>query len=270
MKRAVTRAPLAPFFSIVTVTYNCAQAVSGTIASIQGQSFHDYEHVVKDGGSTDGTLEEIRRLGVTHLVSEPDAGIYNAMNRALGMCRGQYVHFLNAGDAFANPNVLQRVAEAIQQQPHVSFWYGDVLTMQPHRVYGAGQAGQGRLLRYPERFTRLLSYLLSVCHQSWFVARSLYERYPFDLSFHLKADHDFFLHWILEAGIEHRHVALPVVIYAASGESERRRALLRREHHRLLKRYYSLSERIGYWLIQKGWQTYRVGRFYLRGEAPPV
>ena len=266
----MARASPAPLFSIVTVTYNCAQAVSGTIASIQSQSFRDYEHVVKDGGSTDGTLEEMRRLGVSHLVSEPDAGIYDAMNRAVGMCRGQYVYFLNAGDTFAGPDVLQRVAEAIHREACVPFWYGDVLTMQPHPVYGAGRAGQGRLLRYPERFTRLLAYLVSVCHQSWFVARALYRRYPFDLSFRIKADHDFFLHWILEAGIEHRHVAVPVVIYAAGGESERRRALLHQEHKRLLKRYYSPTERIGYWLIQKGWQAYRVGRFYMRGELPPV
>lgn len=266
----MTRSSSAPLFSIVTVTYNCAQLISETIASVQRQSFRDYEHVVKDGGSTDGTLEEIRRLGVTCLVSEPDAGIYDAMNCALGICRGQFVHFLNAGDTFADEDVLQRVAQAIQQQPHVPFWYGDVLSMQPHPVYGASRAGQGRLLRYPERFTRLLTYLVGVCHQSWFVARALYQRYPFDLSLRIKADHDFFLHWILEAGVEHRHLARPVVIYAAGGESERQRALLRQEHRRLLKRYYSLPERIGYWLVQKGWQAYRVGRFYLRGEAPPV
>ncbi len=262
--------PQSPLFSIVTVTLNCADAARRTAQSVHRQTFSDYEYVVKDGGSTDGTVDVLRALGVTTVVSAPDGGIYDAMNRALPLCRGRYICFLNAGDTFIHENVLRSVADYIEKFPEVPFFYGDVLTMQRHPIYGAGDNGQGRVLRFPDTFDRLTAFLISICQQSWFVSRDLYLERAFDLSFRLKADHDFFFFWLLKRQIAYKHIPEVVVRYTAGGQSELHRYVLRQEHKRLLKRYYSPSERLLFSLFQRFRQLYRVMNFYLRGVRPTL
>ena len=257
-----------PLFSIVTVTLNCAEAARPTAESVLCQTFSNYEYVIKDGSSTDGTVDALRASGVTTLVSTPDTGIYDAMNQAISLCRGQYICFLNAGDMFIHPNVLQLVADYVRNFPQISFLYGDVLTMQRHPVYGTGEGGDGRVWKFPDTFDRLGAFLISICQQSWFVSRDLYLERSFDLSFRLKADHDFFLFWLFERRISYKHIPEVLVRYAAGGQSEIHQDVLRQEHKRLLRRYYSPSERLLYSFFQRMRQAYRVINFYLRGVRP--
>src|SRR5690606_41497725 len=102
---------MTPVLSIITVTFNCRDLLPRTLESVQEQSFPGIEHVVVDGASTDGTLDLIRahadRLG--SWVSEPDKGIYDAMNKGLHMARGEYVLFLNAGDTFFSKDTVGEV-----------------------------------------------------------------------------------------------------------------------------------------------------------------
>src|ERR687883_1909022 len=100
-----------PLFSIVTVTLNCAEDAEHTAQSVVAQTFTDYEYIVKDGGSTDGTVERLRAFEKPQIYVSPDQGVYSAMNQALAACSGIYVCFLNAGDLFATPETLTRVAE---------------------------------------------------------------------------------------------------------------------------------------------------------------
>lgn len=257
-----------PLFSIITVTLNCAADAKLTAESVVAQDFNDYEYVIKDGGSTDDTVATLQALDPMILVSEPDAGTYDAMNRSLSLCQGKYICFLNAGDIFVDDNVLKKVEAYIREYPEVMFFYGDVLTMRDHPVYGTGDKGEGRPLIFPDKFSRLSVFLSSTCHQSWFVHRDLYRERPLDTCFRLKADHDFFHFWILERQTSYQHIPEILIKYAAGGQTDVQRKLLRQEHRRLLKRYYSPPERLLFGIWQRFRQVYRVVNFYVRGIRP--
>lgn len=252
-----------PLFSIITVTLNCAEAAVQTARSLREQHFSDYEYIVKDGGSTDGTVAALEGFGVTRLISAPDGGIYDAMNEALQLCRGQYVCFLNAGDIFIDQQVLADMAQAIRQHPGRSFFSGDLLTMEPHPLYGRGSRGKGRVVTFPDHYQRRQLFTESVCQQTWFVRRELYLDHPLDTSLRLNADHEFFLHWLTHRPDCYQHLSRVVVRYAAGGASERQRERLRAERRILMKRYFTLSERIGYTLWLRARQIGRVLKFAL-------
>ena len=107
---------LQPKFSIITITYNAEQWLERTILSVLSQSYTNVEYIVIDGASTDRTVELIKQYeaGISYWVSEPDQGLYDAMNKAIDMATGHYIVFLNAGDRLHSPDTLERVARAAQ------------------------------------------------------------------------------------------------------------------------------------------------------------
>ena len=255
-------------FSIVTVTLNCAAAALQTAASVLQQTWSGYEYIVKDGGSEDSTVEALQAFSPPlRIVRQSDSGIYDAMNQSLDFCRGDYVCFLNAGDCFANSKVLQIIADYIRRDPETPLFYGDIITQGVHPRYGpAGPTGH--LQRAPHTYSRLNAFLYPICQQAWFVRADLYQQRRLDTSLQLKADFDFFLHWILERGTAHVHVPAPVVIYAGGGASDQQPDLLRQEHLQIIARYYSPWERVTFAVIQKGRQAYRFADFTLSGSRP--
>ncbi len=113
------------FFSIVTVTYNNIAGLKATGGSIDAQSFKNYEWIVIDGGSKDGSADWLKGSGASY-ISEPDEGIYHAMNKGIKRTQGQYLLFLNAGDTLAEPGILENLARAIENEPkRPDFVYGD-------------------------------------------------------------------------------------------------------------------------------------------------
>ena len=251
----------APLFSIVTVTLNCAEAASQTATNVLNQSFHDYQYLIKDGGSIDGTVEQLRSLGVNEIISEADLGIYDAMNRAVELCRGEYICFLNAGDLFIDDQVLEKMAGFIQLHPGHSFFCGDLLTMEPHPLHGRGHDGQGRIIRFPESFTRRQLFTESVCQQTWFVKRELYLNHPLDTSLSLNADHEFFIYWLTRTPDCYRHFPQLVARYAAGGASERQRQTLRQQRKSLMERYFTLNERTIFTLWLRARQIHRLLKY---------
>jgi glycosyltransferase involved in cell wall biosynthesis len=106
-------------FTIITVCYNSENTIGKTLASIDAQSFKDYEHIIIDGQSTDGTLEIIERLSNQNriVISEPDNGLYDAMNKGLSIAKGEYIFFLNSDDYLNNERVLEVVARDVKISP---------------------------------------------------------------------------------------------------------------------------------------------------------
>ncbi|MDP2143177.1 MAG: glycosyltransferase family 2 protein [Gallionella sp.] len=104
--------------SIITVAYNSAATIADTLRSVSGQTYPDIEHIVIDGGSTDATLEIVAREGarVRQFVSEPDAGIYDAMNKGLRLASGEVVGFLNSDDYFADPSAIEKVVRRFKER----------------------------------------------------------------------------------------------------------------------------------------------------------
>jgi glycosyltransferase involved in cell wall biosynthesis len=107
-----------PKFSIITVSYNAKDDLEKTIKSVSDQSFKNYEYIIIDGNSTDGTKVVLKKYDreINYWISERDEGIYNAMNKGAKVAKGEYLYFLNAGDTFHNKNVLKDVAEAIDNE----------------------------------------------------------------------------------------------------------------------------------------------------------
>jgi len=155
--------------SVVTVVLNAAHCIDRCIASVRGQTYDNIEYLVIDGGSTDGTLEILARYRdrIDYLVSEPDRGLYHAMNKGIRASKGDFLYFLNSDDCFCDERVVADVAAAIEQNPSVDLVYGDVLD----------RSGE-ELVRKPQVPVLNREFLCrkGFCHQALFARRETLER----------------------------------------------------------------------------------------------
>ena len=202
-----------PVVSIITVCRNEAARIRKTAESVAGQTYQDFEWIVKDGGSTDGTreiLEEFRPR-MAHFISGPDAGVYDAMNQAARAARGDWLLFLNGGDALADSGALAEVAPRLGARGE-DVWVGDCLCVWPD--------GRPAVRKSPPvSLDRHHFYLRTVNHQSAFIGRQVFARFgPYDVSFRWLADYDFFVRCAL-AGVAFRCGSVLVAEYDMTGIS---------------------------------------------------
>lgn len=226
----------APKLSIVTVNLNQAAGLTQTFDSVRAQTFRDFEHIVVDGGSTDGSLEVIkaRSDGLAFWVSEPDAGIYAAMNKGLRRAQGEYVYFLNSGDRLYSPDTLERVFA--HEERGEDLLYGN--TVRPDA------AGNLYEHRHPDVLTVGVFWDFGVCQQAIFYRRELFAALgEFDESFQIAGDWDFDLR-VLMARRTTRHLPFPVAHYQGGGISTTRKDLAAREKEIIWRRH--LPEAV-YW-----------------------
>lgn len=197
--------------SIITATWNVANTLGPTLESIRNQDYPDLELIIVDGGSTDGTLTLARSFSgpqVT-IISEPDRGIYDAMNKGVRLASGTYVNFMNAGDRFAGPGVVAEVVKGIAETK-VDYAYGNVLS-----VYGKGE--KLSVARPPEFIWRNKPFN----HQALFARRSWLEDIPFDLKYSLVADYNQ-TYAAYRAGAKLRRLPLTIArVNMADGASKR-------------------------------------------------
>jgi glycosyltransferase involved in cell wall biosynthesis len=234
----------APLFSIVTVTLDGADDAVRTAQSVLAQDFADYEYIVKDGGSQDGTVVRLRELGIA-AHSSPDTGIYDAMNHALALCTGNYVYFLNGGDTLYDNQVLRRVAA--QVDPNAAVVYGDVIR-QPW----------GQRISYPPALTPYYLFKKNICHQAWLARREVYERLggfmvksPLaTLRQPIAADQEFLWRVLLRERLAAQRIDVVLANFRYGGFSTHptSRAQNRRERWLLLESFYSRWELFYYGL----------------------
>lgn len=171
-----------PFFSVVTVVRNAASQIERTLESVIGQDMDNYEYIVIDGASTDGTLEIIRRYSdhINYIISEADAGIYNAMNKGLSKASGCYIIFMNAGDCFASETVLSQVALSVHNTTF-NLLYGDYIRV----------SGTGSTQTIPSRTADKIWYGMIASHQSIFYNLDFLrsECLKYDESYRIAADY---------------------------------------------------------------------------------
>jgi len=202
--------PQNPKISVVTVVKNDAGKLEKTLLSVIMQDYKNLEFIVIDGASTDGSLELIKKYesGITKLISEKDTGIYNAMNKGIDCCTGDYVCFLNSGDVFYKPDVLTKIAKGITDlQNNADIVYGDIMT--------AGKDGALKevIAKEPCNIHRMY-----FCHQSAFTRLKLLKKFRFDEKFRLSSDLKFFKQCYYD-NCTFCHFHFPVVIYDKSGLS---------------------------------------------------
>ena len=174
-----------PLISVITITFNAAETLPLTMESVAEQTFKDFEHIVVDGASVDDTIMIARRMGLPALriISEPDDGLYYAMNKGLKTARGRYLIFLNSGDRFHAADTLKAYADAIAER-NADIIYGetDVVDIEGKRI-------GPRHLSVPEMLTvDSFSKGMVICHQAFMVRKDIAPLYDTDYRF--SADYD--------------------------------------------------------------------------------
>ena len=175
-----------PRFTIITVCYNAEKCIEETVVSVLDQSYSEFEYIIKDGESKDGTMEIVRRLTEyddrVRVIQGEDEGIYDAMNTAVKEATGEYVLFMNAGDQFADKVVLSKVDRFLKYNKE-DILYGDVLE---------SNGGTAKLRTYSAKNCRLWYYSLGacLCHQAMFCKRTMFEDRLFDLKYVVCADRE--------------------------------------------------------------------------------
>lgn len=223
-----------PFFSIITVTYNVVPVIGPTVRSIGEQSFTDFEWLVQDGASADGTPALARDAGIarTRVWSEPDRGLYDAMNKAVAKARGRYVVFLNAGDCFAGPDALQRMHDCAEGlDPGVI--YG-----QTQLVDASGRVVGMRHLTAPRHLTwRSFGRGMLVCHQAFAARRDLVELY--NLAYRFSADYDWCIRVLKKSPVNAYAGDAPIISFLSDGGlTDRNHKASLRERYRIMCHYY--------------------------------
>lgn len=197
-----------PLISVITVCLDAGELLRDTIESVKGQGFGSYEYIIVDGGSRDSTPGIVREYQecIDVFVSEPDTGIYNAMNKAVGLSSGRWINFLNAGDKYASEDVFGRLSGVLQREHGVVF--GD-------RYYSEG--GKKTLQRSQHEST--IFEKMPFGHQAAFVEREVLRDFRFNESYRFAGDYEFFLR-LYRKGIRFNKVDLVVCDFLAGGRSE--------------------------------------------------
>ena len=223
-----------PLISVITITYNAAKEITPTLDSLKAQTFHDFEHIVIDGASTDGTQELVNRLSPSSILySEPDKGLYDAMNKGLDKARGKYLLFLNAGDSLHDEHTLGLYAKAIHTFSHPDIIYGDT-----DIVNGQRKLVGPRHLSAPEHLTfQSFANGMLVCHQAFMVRSELAPAY--DTGYRFSADYEWTLRCLQKADPE-KNINLHAVTidYLQEGLTTKNHRKSLMERYRIMCLYY--------------------------------
>lgn len=182
--------------TVVTVCYNSAKDIESTLLSVIGQTYPNLEYIIIDGGSKDGTVDIINKYKekINIYVSEPDKGVYDAMNKAIKLASGEWINFMNAGDTFFSSDAIEKFFLSTEINEGVDFLYGDVALKYPFGVY-YNKCDHGNW-----------------CHQSMFSRSSIQKKFLFDLSYKIMADANF-VHKAQMAGSKMQYVPVCVSVY---------------------------------------------------------
>lgn len=206
--------------SLITATYNSAETLRDTIQSVVNQTFKDIEYILVDGGSNDDTIAIIKEFeplfdGRMLWISERDKGIYDAMNKGIGMATGDVVGILNSDDFFASDSILQCVHDTFGQDASLDGVYADVVYVDKNDITKTLRRFSG------EKFTRKrLCYGFMPPHPSFYVKRSCYEKSgPYSLKYPICSDYDMFVKMIWELNINTKYIPKVFVTMRSGGAS---------------------------------------------------
>ena len=221
--------------TIITINRNNAAGLEKTMQSVFSQTCTDFEYVVVDGASTDASVDVIKRLAPAFgdrlkWVSEPDKGIYNAMNKGIGMATGEYVEILNSGDSLAAPDVVEKMYAAVEKEGHPSILYGNMLKDFPdgHIKQDKGFAGAD--------ITFLDMFIGTLNHSPAYIRRSLFNKYGFyDESLKIDSDWKWYLQAIVFGEEKPVYADIDVTLFDMTGISETNIALTKAEREQVLR-----------------------------------
>jgi glycosyltransferase involved in cell wall biosynthesis len=236
---------LVPFLSIVTATYNSAETVRDTLESVRQQTFRDFEHIIVDGGSTDGTIDILKEYGPSiRWISEPDRGIYDAMNKGIAMSRGCWIHLLNSDDFYVSNDVLKQIVPRLLPD---ALNYADLIRLN----------ADGSRVRQSYRFRRWPLYLSAFLpHPSLLVSAEQYQTAGlYDSSFRIAADHDLILR--LLDRYPANHIEVEMTVMRQSGVSATNLDVTMKEFGQVLRKHEVPSVLVEFlmWIRRTWWKV---------------
>ncbi len=237
-------------FTIITCTYNAADTLKCTLDSVGRQTYAYVEHIIQDGASKDNTLElaktyqyEHREQGKPHdisIISEPDNGLYDAMNRAITRATGDYVLFLNAGDTFPSDDTLDTIAATVGEEETLpAVLYGDT-----DIVDAEGRFLRHRRLSPPDNLSwKSFKKGMLVCHQAFYARTDLARSTPYNLGYRFSADVDWCIRIMQRAAELHlsmRRIPAVVANYLDGGLTRQNHRASLRERFTVMRHHYGL------------------------------
>ena len=205
--------------SIITINRNNATGLEKTLQSVALQTFKEFEYIIIDGASTDGSVEVIEKFELWFAqlkwVSEPDTGIYNAMNKGIRMASGDYIQILNSADCLATDDVTEQMLVALEKADYPSILYGNMVKCFPdgHRMVDKNFAGR--------EITMLGMYTGTLNHDPTYIRRDLFAKYGFyDESLKIVSDWKWYLQAIVLGNEKPKYVDLDVTLFDMTGISE--------------------------------------------------
>ena len=219
--------------SIITINWNNASGLEKTMRSVAAQTNVYFEYVVVDGASTDGSVEVIRSLEASFgnrlkWISEPDKGIYDAMNKGIGMASGDYLQFLNSGDCLTSENVTMQMTEALKTAGFPSILYGNMLKDMPDGKLLRDRCFAGKDISFLGFYTGTLN------HSSAYIRKSLFEEYGlYDEGLKIVSDWKWFLQAIILGGEKPVYADIDVSLFDMHGISETNKTLDKAERRRV-------------------------------------
>ena len=216
-------------YSIITVNYNNKDGLRRTIESVIGQTYRDFEFIVIDGGSTDGSADVLREFDkdITYWVSEKDSGIYNGMNKGIAKATGDYLNFMNSGDCFYTPDILEKVASYNTD--------ADFIVGKDYHYSERKQRGHASI--QPLRVTMIHFFIGTLDHQSSFIKRELFLSSPYREDYRLVSDWIFFTEKTVSEGKRVQFVPDIVCHREEGGISEQQHERNRKEINQWLHQY---------------------------------
>jgi glycosyltransferase involved in cell wall biosynthesis len=235
------KTPQLPRLSIITVVYNGVHTIERTISSVQRQSYKEIEHIIIDGGSTDGTVELIKKHsgGITTWICEPDRGVYDAMNKGLEMATGEYVWFINAGDEIYSADTLENIRDLLRIRSDV--YYGEAMytDMRGEKIGVRSEVTPHTL---PDQLGwQDMNRGQVVCHQSFLVKRDISPRY--DLRFPHSGDIDWMIR-CLKISTKTIHTGTVLSKYLIGGHSKKFHLRSLIDRYRVLQQHFGVIPNI--------------------------
>lgn len=222
--------------SVVTINYNDRNGLNKTILSVLRQSTKNFEYIVIDGGSTDGSknLLDDYKDQISYSVSENDTGIYHAMNKGIKAATGEFIIFMNSGDVFYDETIIEKILSELKDGDEIV--YGDVLVK-------SAVTENTSIQIHPEKLTFRYFYERTICQQACIIKKSLFEKiFYFNEEYKIVSDWEFIMVAIFKKNISYRKVHHVLAIFDSSGIStnEKMRKIATQEREKSLEKYFPL------------------------------
>lgn len=240
-----------PKFSIITVTYNAEKVLEDTIQSVIFQTYRNVEYIIVDGASKDHTLEIVNKYHnrINKIISEPDKGLYDAMNKGIQLATGDYLCFLNAGDKFHDSETLQKIVHTLKGQELPDVIYGETAI-----VDEKGHFLHMRRLSTPAHLNwKSFKQGMLVCHQAFFANRELAINHLYDLQYRFSADFDWCICIMKKAKCLH-NTRLTLIDYLNEGMTTKNHKASLKERFCIMAKHYGLISTI----LHHGWFVIRL------------